>query len=56
MDYHSKLQTECETERKLKDQAYLAAMQRSDSKEAKNAYKSPPKACERLYEHFGEFY
>jgi len=56
MEYHAKVLKECESERKSKDSSYLAAMQRSDTKEAKNAYKSPPKACERLYEHFGEYY
>ena len=30
--------------------------QRSDAKEAKAAYKTPAKPCEKLYEHFGEYH
>lgn len=56
MDYHAKLMKECNAETKSKDQSYLSAMQRSDVKEAKNAYKAPPKACEKLYEFFGEYH
>lgn len=56
MDYHSKLMKECSAETKSKDQTYLAAMQRADLKEAKNVYKAPPTACEKLYEFFGEYH
>lgn len=56
MDFHSKMRKECESERKAKDASYLTAMHRQDTRAAKNAYKAPPPACERLYEHFGEFY
>ena len=56
IDYHAQLKKQCESESKAKDKEYRAALQRQDTKAAKGAYHSPAKACERLYEHFGEYY